>query len=86
MIAFSSADTSFRGRLGQTTAVPEAAQCSTMGTKHISGDSLEQYALGQLREPDLAIVEEHLLVCEHCRARLADVDAFIRAMRDAARE
>jgi predicted anti-sigma-YlaC factor YlaD len=37
---------------------------------HISGLVLEEYSLDKLAESGLAAVEEHLLVCEHCRAWL----------------
>ena len=35
---------------------------------------------------DAAPVEEHLLVCEECRVRLAEWDGYIRAMREAMRQ
>ena len=48
---------------------------------HISDGDLELYALHRLI--DAAHVEEHLLVCEECRARLAAWDEYVRAMRTA---
>ena len=54
-----------------------------MATSHISGDDLELYAMERLPESDTAPVEEHLLVCEECQARLAGVDVYVRAMRAA---
>jgi anti-sigma factor RsiW len=52
-----------------------------MATSHISGDDLELYAMERLPESDTAPVEEHLLVCEECRVRLAEWDGYVRAMR-----
>ena len=42
---------------------------------------LEQYALGKLTGDRLGQVEEHLLLCETCRDRLAELDADIGAIR-----
>jgi anti-sigma factor RsiW len=46
-------------------------------------DDLELYALDRMAEVDAAPVEEHLLVCEECRARLVEWDEYVRAMRAA---
>ena len=54
-----------------------------MATSHITGDDLELYAMERLPESVAAPVEEHLLLCEECQARLADFDAYVRAMRAA---
>jgi hypothetical protein len=40
--------------------------------------------MGTLAEPALAELEEHLLICAHCRQRLADTNAYVAAMRSAA--
>jgi hypothetical protein len=53
---------------------------------HPSNDLLERYAMGKLTEPHLEQVEEHLFVCESCRTRLAEVDAFVSATRAALRQ
>jgi anti-sigma factor RsiW len=50
---------------------------------HSSDDLLERYAMGRLLESELAPVEEHLLICEDCRNRLAEIDADIAAIREA---
>jgi hypothetical protein len=50
---------------------------------HPSNDLLERYAMGKLTDPDLEQVEEHLFVCDSCRTRLAETDAFVSAMRAA---
>jgi len=54
--------------------------------QHAADDELEQYVLGGLVEPEVAAVEEHLLVCETCRARLEETESFVQAMRSAARK
>jgi hypothetical protein len=51
---------------------------------HAVDEVLESYAMGTLAEPSLAELEEHLLICDHCRERLADTDAYVTAMRSAA--
>jgi len=51
-------------------------------TEHPEEERLEQYALGKLAGDQLGQVEEHLLVCETCRDRLAELDADIRAIRE----
>jgi hypothetical protein len=38
-----------------------------------------------IAEPDTAPVEEHLLVCEEHRERLAGLDEYVKAMRAAMR-
>lgn len=50
---------------------------------HVSADEIELYSLDRLSEPELSRVEEHLLVCERCRRRLADEDRFSKAARAA---
>ena len=54
-----------------------------MASRHISDDDLELYAMDRLAEADAAPVEEHLLVCEGCRERLAEWDEYVAAMRTA---
>jgi anti-sigma factor RsiW len=56
-----------------------------MANEHIDDQSIEAYALNRLAEAGAAPVEEHLLVCEECRERLAKFDACVRAMRAATR-
>ncbi len=52
-----------------------------LGT-HISEDRLEEYAFARLGEPEIAEIEEHLLVCEGCQESLARVDQFISLMKN----
>ena len=53
---------------------------------HIDEDHLERYARNMLSEEECRICEEHLLICEACRNALADITAFIAAMREAAQQ
>ncbi len=53
---------------------------------HFTEEILELYALGQLPEATIASVEEHMLVCEHCQARLEQVDQFLKLTATAAHE
>ncbi len=41
---------------------------------HISEGALEEYSLDRLPESTCAQVEEHLLLCEGCRARLVGIE------------
>ena len=51
---------------------------------HTSDDALERYVLRGLDEPEVAKLEEHLLVCSTCQARLEETESFIITMRRAA--
>jgi methionine-rich copper-binding protein CopC len=53
---------------------------------HASDEALEQYATRSLPEAALAEIEEHLLVCSQCQQQLEEIDAFVSAMRSAARQ
>ena len=39
--------------------------------------------MGRLTEPEMAPLEEHLLICEACRDRLVQMDFDIAAVREA---
>jgi anti-sigma factor RsiW len=45
-----------------------------MIVEHIPDELLVQFSEGRLEEPDLGEVEEHLLICEECCARLTEFD------------
>ena len=47
-------------------------------------DAIEGYALGEMSATRAAAFEEHLLICPRCQERLAEVDAFVRALRTVA--
>lgn len=59
---------------------------AAMSPYHVEDDGLELYALGRLTEADAAPVEEHLLVCEECRVRLAGWDEYVGAIRAALKQ
>jgi anti-sigma factor RsiW len=52
---------------------------------HASEELLELYSLHGLPENERAPLEEHLLTCSHCQARLEDLDDFIACLRAALR-
>jgi hypothetical protein len=54
--------------------------------RHLDDDALEAYSMGNLAESEVGAFEEHLLVCEPCRLRLDQNDAYIASMRGAAEE
>lgn len=45
-------------------------------------DRLERYAMGNLVDEEAAAVEEHLLLCPDCQNKLAELDEFLRALRN----
>jgi predicted anti-sigma-YlaC factor YlaD len=51
---------------------------------HIPDAIFDELAMEMLSEDDCAFWEEHLLVCDICRDRLAEADEYIRVVRDAA--
>ena len=51
--------------------------------QHFDDESLEQYALGSLEELRAEILEEHLLICEPCRAKLDTAERYVKAMAGA---
>jgi hypothetical protein len=48
---------------------------------HISDAALENYSLDHLAEPELEVVEEHILICPTCQDRLTEIDDFVRTFR-----
>jgi hypothetical protein len=54
--------------------------------QHIEETTLESYSMGLLAEEAAAEVEQHLLVCEACCARVTEADSYVRAMKRAAQE
>jgi hypothetical protein len=52
---------------------------------HASDEALEQYATHSLPEAALAEIEEHLLVCSQCQQQVEEIDAYVSAMRSAAK-
>lgn len=50
---------------------------------HPDDEALESHVMGKARGAKLARIEEHLLVCAECQDRLAELDAFVGAIREA---
>lgn len=50
---------------------------------HPEETTLELYALGRLSEPELAELEEHLLVCATCQDRLDEATEYVQIVREA---
>ena len=50
---------------------------------HATADAIELYSLGRLGEAETAALEEHLLLCPECQARVEAEDSFIAAARGA---
>jgi hypothetical protein len=62
--------------------LPERDQSALQILKgsHLTEDALEVYSLGRLSaEEDIAVVEEHILVCGYCQTRLEKMDGFVAA-------
>jgi hypothetical protein len=54
--------------------ISEGPAMENVAQGHLSDGSLEEYSLDGLPEASLAAVEEHLLVCNQCRARLEGIE------------
>ncbi len=52
---------------------------------HIAEDVLEAFAMARLSGAEIVPVEEHLLICQRCRERVAWLDDFVGSIRSAAR-
>jgi hypothetical protein len=50
--------------------------------QHVTGDSLERYAMQTLSESEVGSLEDHLLICPDCRERLQPEIEFVAAMRE----
>ncbi len=50
---------------------------------HPDMEAMERFAFDELAEPELAPVEEHLLVCELCRQAVSEMDVFAPLLRRA---
>ena len=51
---------------------------------HMNAEVLEKFAEGRAADDEAARVEEHLLLCDLCRQKLANIDSFVVSMRTAA--
>ena len=52
--------------------------------RHLDGDEIESYCMGVVSEEECARLEEHLLICETCRRKVAESDDQLAAMQGAA--
>jgi len=52
--------------------------------EHATEEEVESYALGRLPAAETERLEEHLLTCAECQDGLAETDAYVQAVRDAA--
>lgn len=55
-----------------------------MPQNHILEDALEGYVMARLSDEEAVPVEEHLLICQRCRERVAWLDDFVGSIRSAA--
>jgi len=53
--------------------------------RHIDEEEIEKYLLSDASQEECARLEEHILVCEACRQRLAEEDVYLSSMRLASR-
>jgi len=53
---------------------PSSPAAESIAQFHASDETLENFSLDGLAESNLAALEEHLLVCDQCRARLAEIE------------
>ena len=54
-------------------------------TGHLRPQDIEQFSMGDISETRLALLEEHLLLCELCRNRVVESDRLVNSMQRAAR-
>lgn len=52
---------------------------------HLTSNELETYFLGHASAATVEQVEEHLILCEHCRSKLEETEMEIRVLRIALR-
>jgi len=53
---------------------------------HILEELLERYLLHMLSEDQLALVEEHLFICEACQEYLTEIEEYVSAVKVAGRQ
>ncbi len=52
-------------------------------SEHPGEDAIADYALKRLDQQEREKIEEHLLLCEHCRVELDSSEALIGALKKA---
>jgi hypothetical protein len=57
----------------------------SMDFVHPTEELLEEYCFRRVQEPTLSVLEEHLLVCEVCRAEVEGLDLYIGRLKSALR-
>ncbi len=50
---------------------------------HLRSDTIERYSFGKLADVSLKRTEQHLMICEACRERLDEFEAFLTSLRGA---
>ncbi len=50
--------------------------------QHLTEQEIEKYAMGKTPENELAVAEEHFLVCESCRNELELIGLIICGLRE----
>lgn len=50
---------------------------------HVAADDLERFSLGLSSERISCRIEEHILICHSCQARLESAEKSVAAMREA---
>ena len=63
--------------------MPAAAVHSIPMAAHVDEDRLELYLLDLLEEPEVAAIEEHILLCPACQAAQEELHGYVQAMRAA---
>ena len=54
--------------------------------RHPDAEEIESYSMGAISDAETGGLEEHLLICEQCRNRVLEADAYLSAMRQAGTE
>ena len=53
-----------------------------MYSSHLTEEKIESYSMGKLAESEVALVEEHLLLCGICQEQVEEMDEFVHAVRE----
>jgi anti-sigma factor RsiW len=52
-----------------------------MNRPHLTEEEVEEFVRSALLDPNLASVEDHLLICEGCRGSVDELDQFVADLR-----
>jgi hypothetical protein len=72
-------------RMGDNGKVRET-KVDNAGIRHMTAEEVEKYSLGDYSDKEAAPFDEHLLICEVCRASVEASDTYVASIRAAARE